>query len=400
LVRDRESGGCCTQQIVRECAFMNSTREMRLLRTRLLAWFRQFKRELPWRRDADPYRVWLSEIMLQQTRVAAVIPYFERFLEHFPDVRVLAEAPEEEVLRLWSGLGYYSRARNLQSAAKQIVAKHDGTFPRDAVAALELAGIGRYTVAAILSIAYGTEMAVLDGNVARVIARLDAVRGDLHEGGRWKALQASADELLDRKSPGDWNQAMMELGATICTPRAPQCLVCPVAQFCKARQLGSQDLIPEKRKRRATEEITLAAAVFLDTRGQTLLLPPPSASQEHTTQAQVLPLVSRMWHFPTISVRGSPANELQNILESTFGPTLRNSMMRLEPLSRARHAVTFRAITLLPFRVVVEKLPKVDGAKSILLVELATPTSLAVSNLTRKIARTALAEPAAVAARR
>jgi A/G-specific adenine glycosylase len=367
-------------------------------RKRLLGWFRQFRRELPWRRNTDPYRVWLSEIMLQQTRVAAVIPYFERFLEHFPDVRALAEAPEEEVLRLWSGLGYYSRARNLQSAAKRIVAKHDGAFPRDAVAALELPGIGRYTVAAILSIAYDAEMAVLDGNVARVIARLDAVRGDLREGRRWKVLQASADKLLDQKSPGDWNQAMMELGATICTPRAPQCLVCPVTKFCKARQQGLQDLIPEKRKKRTTEEITLAAAVFLDARGRTLLLPPPNSSQPHTTQAEVLPLVSRMWHFPTISVRKNPANELQDMFDSTFGPALRNSRMRLEPLSRARHAVTFRAITLLPFRIGVEKLPKVDGAKSILLSELAEPKSLAVSNLTRKIARVALAAPLAAAA--
>jgi A/G-specific adenine glycosylase len=373
-------------------------RESAEFRKRLLGWFRQFQRELPWRRDADPYRVWLSEIMLQQTRVAAVIPYFERFLEHFPDVRALAEAPEEEVLRLWSGLGYYSRARNLQSAAKQIVAKHDGTFPRDAVAALELPGIGRYTVAAILSIAYDAKMAVLDGNVARVIARLDAVRGDLREGGRWKALQASADKLLDQKSPGDWNQAMMELGATICTPRAPQCLVCPVAKYCQARQQGKQDLIPEKRKKRATEEITLAAAVFLDARGQTLLLPPPNASQPHATQAEVLPLVSKMWHFPTIPVRKDSGKELRQALDGIFGAALKNSRLRLEPLSKARHAVTFRAITLLPFRVAVEKLPKIDGVKAILLSELAAPTSLAVSNLTRKIARVALAAPLAAAA--
>jgi A/G-specific adenine glycosylase len=379
---------------------MNSPRELRFLRTRFLAWFRQFQRDLPWRLNKDPYRIWVSEIMLQQTRVAAVIPYYERFLKHFPDVQALAEAPEEDVLRLWSGLGYYSRARNLQSAAKEIVAKHGGAFPRDAVAALELPGIGPYTVAAILSIAYDAKMAVLDGNVARVIARLEAVLGDLREGGRWKTLQARADELLERKSPGDWNQAMMELGATICTPRAPQCLVCPVVKFCKARQQGLQDLIPEKRKKRATEEITLAAAVFLDARGQTLLLPPPSASKKHATQPEILPLVSKMWHFPTISVRKDAAKELREVLDATFGPASRDSTLRLEPLSKARHAVTFRAITLLPFRVVVEKLPKIEGVKSISLSELAAPTSLAVSNLTRKIARAALAEPVAAAARR
>ena len=208
---------------------MPTGRELARLRKRLLAWFRQFQRDLPWRRDTNPYRVWLSEIMLQQTRVTAVIPYFERFLGRFPDARALAEAPQDEVLRLWSGLGYYSRARNLQRAAQEIVAKHDGKFPSNLEDALALPGIGAYTAAAILSIAYGEELAVLDGNVARVLARLGAIRGDLREQKRWQALQGTADTLLDRSSPGDWNQAMMELGATICTPRSPQCLLCPVA---------------------------------------------------------------------------------------------------------------------------------------------------------------------------
>ncbi len=374
-------------------------RELAEFRRRLLGWFRQFRRDLPWRRDTDAYRVWLSEIMLQQTRVAAVIPYYERFLEHFPNVRALAEAPEEEVLRLWSGLGYYSRARNLQAAARAIAAERGGEFPRAADAALELPGIGPYTVAAILSIAYDAKLAVLDGNVARVTARLEAVRGDLREGGRWQMLQASADELLDRKSPGDWNQAMMELGATICTPRAPQCLLCPVAKFCKARHLSLQDVIPQKRKKRATEEITLAAAVLLDAHGKTLLLPPPQGSRGHATHENVAPLVSKMWHFPTIAVHHDAAVELREFLVRAIVPALKNGRLRLEPLSKGRHAVTFRAITLAPFRVVVEKLPRVDGAKAISLSELAAPTSLAVSNLTRKIARAALTEPLAVAAR-
>jgi A/G-specific adenine glycosylase len=378
---------------------MVQRREIADFRKRLLGWFRQFRRDLPWRRNTDAYRVWLSEIMLQQTRVAAVIPYYERFLEHFPNARALAEAPEEEVLRLWSGLGYYSRARNLQAAAKVIVAKHGGEFPQAADAALELPGIGPYTVAAILSIAYNVKLAVLDGNVARVIARLEAVRGDLRENGRWQKLQASADELLDRKSPGDWNQAMMELGATICTPRSPRCLLCSIAKFCKARQLGLQDAIPEKRKKRATEEITLAAAVFLDARGQTLLLPPPSASRKHATHQDVVPLVSKMWHFPTIAVQQDAAGELREFLGRAIAPALSSRKLRCDPMSKGRHAVTFRAITLAPFRVVVEKLPRVYGAKTISLSKLAAPTSLAVSNLTRKIARAALAEPLAMAAR-
>src|ERR1700681_953219 len=247
--------------------------DVRRFRKQLLGWFRQFHRDMPWSRNKDSYRIWLSEIMLQQTRVAAVIPYYERFLERFPDVNALAAAPQEEVLRLWSGLGYYSRARNLQRAAQQIVAKHGGVLPRVAAAALELPGIGRYTAAAILSIAYGAKHAVLDGNVARVLARLFAVRGDLRDARRWQGLQKQADALLDPKSPGDWNQAMMELGATLCTPRAPQCLLCPIAQFCRGRKLGLAESLPEAHKKRSTIEIALASAVLIDPRGHTLLLP-------------------------------------------------------------------------------------------------------------------------------
>src|SRR5271170_4181147 len=170
---------------------MLTRRDLTSFRKNLRAWFREFQRDLPWRRTRDPYRIWVSEIMLQQTRVAVVIPYYERFLARFPDVRALAEAPQEDVLRLWSGLGYYSRARNLQQAAQQIVTTHGGQFPQNAEEALALPGIGSYTAAAILSIAFDAKHAVLDGNVARVLARLDAVRGDLREGGRWQALQES-----------------------------------------------------------------------------------------------------------------------------------------------------------------------------------------------------------------
>ena len=379
---------------------MYKGREIAEFRKRLLIWFGQFQRDLPWRRSKDPYLVWLSEIMLQQTRVAAVIPYFERFLERFPDVRALAEAPEEDVLRLWSGLGYYSRARNLQAAAREIVAKHRGKFPRDPSEALDLPGIGPYTVAAILSIAYGAKLAVLDGNVARVIARLEAIRGDLRAGGRWQGLQASADALLAQKSAGDWNQAMMELGATICTPQAPQCLLCPVSAFCKARQLGCQEMIPEKRKKRATEGVTLAAAVLLDAQGRTLLLPPPHSNGKHATHEAVVPLISKMWHFPTIVVEDAAEEELRAFLAKVFLPSGLDGTLRLEPMAKARHAVTYRAITLLPYRGVLRKLPRVDGARLISLRDLISPSAIAVSNLTRKIARSALAEPAAISASR
>ena len=358
-------------------------------RKNLRDWFAEFQRDLPWRRTPDPYRIWVSEIMLQQTRVAAAIPYYERFLERFPDVEALAKAPQEEVLRLWSGLGYYSRAGNLQKAAQQIVALHDGVFPTDPAKALALPGIGAYTAAAILSIAYQNKLAVLDGNVARVIARLNAVRGDLRANGAWQKLQRSADHLLDRQSPGDWNQAMMELGATLCTPRSPQCLLCPVSDFCEGRKQGLADEIPAKRVKRSTVEITLASLVLLDARGKTLLLAPPKSSRKSAAADDVHTLVSRMWHFPTIAVREEQAAEaLRKFAKLSL---FRGRRLRAElfPLKQVRHAVTYRSITLLPFRAAVKKLPRISAAKVIPLADLST---MAISNLTRKVAHAALAK--------
>jgi A/G-specific adenine glycosylase len=357
-------------------------------RKNLLAWFAQFQRDMPWRRTRDPYRIWLSEIMLQQTRVAAAIPYYERFVERFPNVEALANAPQEEVLRLWSGLGYYSRARNLQKAAQQIVAKHNGVFPSDPAEALALPGIGEYTAAAILSIAYGKKHAVLDGNVARVIARLNAVRGDLRANGAWQKLQKTADHLLQERSPGDWNQAMMELGATLCTPRSPQCLLCPVSEFCEARKHGLTEAIPEKRSKRSTVEITLASLVLVDPRGKTFLLAPPKSQRKSPAPDDVHTLVSRMWHFPTIAVQQSESvAALTKFAEDSLFRG-RKLPAALIPLKKVRHAVTYRSITILPFRLEVAKLPKIPGAKALPLADL---TSVAISNLTRKVARAALA---------
>jgi A/G-specific adenine glycosylase len=351
-------------------------------RKKLLRWFAEFQRDLPWRRTKNPYHIWLSEIMLQQTRVAAAIPYYERFLAAFPEVKVLAQAPEEEVLRHWAGLGYYSRARNLQKAARQIVAEHDAAFPDTSEKALALSGIGAYTAAAILSIAYGRKLAVLDGNVARVIARLAGIRGDLRSGGRWQLLQKSADELLSPQAPGDWNQAMMELGATICTPRSPQCLLCPVAEFCEARKLGLADVIPEKRKLRDVVEVMLAALVIVDPEGRTLLL--PHGKSRAMTGHDVAVLLSRMWHFPTIQVKKDARKELRDFAASCIG---KRFAAEFQGLPKVRHAVTYRQITVLPFRAEVEKLPVIAYAKTLRLDDLSL---VPVSNLTRKVAGAAL----------
>jgi A/G-specific adenine glycosylase len=361
--------------------------ELKKFRSQLLGWFRTYQRDLPWRRNRDPYRVWVSEIMLQQTRVAAVIPYFEKFCARFPDLHALAKAEQDEVLRMWSGLGYYSRARNLQTAAQQIIREHGGVFPHTEDSIRALRGIGKYTTNAILSIAFGQKHAVLDGNVARVVARLVAIRGDLRHGTNWELLQQSADKLMARQAPGSWNQAMMELGATICTPRAPQCLLCPVAKFCRARKLGIQDIIPEKRKKRETVGVALAAAVLADVRGRCILLPPPKRDSEKAAADHIPTLVSRMWHFPTVAVGNDPAGELRTYLAENIS-TARSWPSKFVALGKIRHAVTYRAITVLPFWIEFAKLPDIPGAKKVVLNDFA---SVPVSNLTRKVARVALA---------
>ena len=360
--------------------------QLKEFRESLLAWFAQFQRDLPWRRTHDPYRIWISEIMLQQTRVAAVIPYYEKFLERFPNVLALAEASQDEVLRLWSGLGYYSRARNLQKAACQIVAEHGGEFPRTKEAVLQLAGIGEYTAAAILSIAFGEELAVLDGNVARVLARIDAQRGDLREPRRWRELQARANQMLARNAPGDWNQAMMELGATLCTPRSPQCLLCPVHKFCKARQLGIAGEVPEKQRKRAAVSVHLGAAVFLDGGGNSLLLPPPNGRTGSNADDDVPSLVAKLWHFPTVA--GDSEAKLLNLLSRRFQwkPA---QIHEMKALPKVRHSVTYRKLTISPFLLRVRALPQISGASPIALRDI---VERPISNLTRKVARAVISQ--------
>lgn len=233
----------------------------------LLDWYGRTKRDLPWRRTADPYSIWISEIMLQQTRVAAVIPYYERFLRAFPDFQTLAAAPEDVLLKMWAGLGYYSRARNLQKAARQMV--EWGGFPRDYSTLLELAGIGEYTAAAVASIAFGKRHAVLDGNVMRVLARVYNDASDIANGETRKRMQAEAQRLLDPRHPGEFNQAMMELGATVCVPKQPQCGVCPVSGLCAGKAAGRESELPIKLRKMST--VKVERTLLAITRGETIL---------------------------------------------------------------------------------------------------------------------------------
>ncbi len=235
----------------------------RTLRRRLLAWYRQHARDLPWRRTRDPYAIWISEIMLQQTQVATVERYFPRFLATFPNVAALAAASQQRVLRLWEGLGYYRRARQLHAAAKKIVADHAGRLPPDLESLQQLPGIGRYTAGAIRSIAFDLPAPILEANTIRLLCRLLAFRGDPSAGPGKTLLWRTAEQLLPNRNASQFNQALMELGSLICTPRNPQCGQCPLESLCPTHLAGLQNRIPAPRRQPATEERREAAVIIV-----------------------------------------------------------------------------------------------------------------------------------------
>jgi A/G-specific adenine glycosylase len=270
----------------RSAVGLNST-SINKLRHALLGWYDQNQRDLPWRHNAEPYRVWVSEIMLQQTRVAAVLEHYARFMQRFPTVQALAGAREASVLAVWSGLGYYHRARRMHKAARMIVRERHGEFPRTTEEWLELPGIGRYTAAAIASIAFGEPVAAVDGNVERVIARMFG-RAE----GREAAWQ-QAETLLDQRRPGDFNQAMMELGATVCRPRAPQCVRCPLNAWCKSRGADVARLQAARKHRQLYYGLVRKGKDVL------LVQRPANAS-----------LMASMWELPAILASQRNGNEL------------------------------------------------------------------------------------------
>ena len=261
------------------------------LRRSLLAWFRKEARDLPWRRTRDPYAVWISEIMLQQTRVDQGTPYFERFLDAFPDVHTLAAAKDDRVLKLWEGLGYYSRARNLHRAARIIAEERGGRFPATAEEWQTLPGVGRYTAGAIASIALGEKAAVLDGNVIRVLSRVYNIEESTDVPATRALLWELAESLVPANAPGDFNQAMMELGARVCTPRKPLCEACPVRRCCDARRLGVQEARPVRSPKRATPHQEHVVAVIVR-RGRYLLAKRPASG-----------LLGGLWEFPSGEVQ-------------------------------------------------------------------------------------------------
>jgi len=337
------------------------------LRRALLEWYRRRRRALPWRETDDPYRIWVSEVMLQQTTVKVVLPYYQAFLARFPTLEALAAAPEEDVVAAWSGLGYYQRARNLQKGAARIVERHGGRFPRTLEGALSLPGVGLYTASAVLSIAHGVALPVVDGNVRRVLARLQALRGPKWE--REAPFYNLAHELLDPAAPGDWNQALMELGATVCTPRNPICPTCPVHAHCEALARGLVDALPEKKARPAPVQVTVAAAL-VERAGRVLLVRRPEGK-----------LLSRMWEVPQTSLASRGLPDLEPELATLHG--LRVSAGAL--LSSVRHSITFRRIRVDVHQARLRREPEPDAERYAWVSPQAL--DLPVSSLTRKILR-------------
>ncbi|HVF58997.1 MAG TPA: A/G-specific adenine glycosylase [Thermoanaerobaculia bacterium] len=294
------------------------------MRHELLIWYDRVRRDLPWRRTREPYPVWVSEVMLQQTRVDVVLPYYQRFLERFPTVEALAAAGEAQVLALWSGLGYYRRARQLHAAARRVVER--GGFPETPEGWRELAGVGDYTSAAVASICFGALVPVLDGNVERLLARFLALAEDPKSAAARRRLRAAAAELLDPARPGDSNQALMELGATICTPRRPSCPACPLLPGCRAAAEGTPENYPQRRPRRARERRRVAVAV-VEWRRRVLLVRRPEGDT----------LLGGFWELPWAELDGGAAPP-----ETLFAQRYGGSWRLGEPAARVRHAVTFR----------------------------------------------------------
>ncbi len=342
-------------------------------RRALLAWYDRTRRDLPWRRTRDPYPVWVSEVMLQQTRVETVLPYYERFLARFPTVAALAAAELDEVLALWSGLGYYRRARALHAAAHRVI--EAGGFPRSAAQLLALPGVGPYTAAALASIAFGERIPVLDGNVERVAARLLAVGGDVRRPATRRRLMAVAAALLGAERPGDGNQALMELGATLCRPRQPRCAECPLASACRGAALGCPERYPPRRRRPSAEPRRLQVALV--ERDDRVLL---------VRRAEGAALLAGTWELPWAAGtrRGAAAR-----LARRYGGVWRLG----GEVARLTHTVTYRRLEVAVLRARLEATVVAEGipARWARRAELG---ALPVSALVAKVLAAAAVKPA------
>jgi A/G-specific adenine glycosylase len=338
------------------------------LAERVIAFFRRRQRDLPWRRSRDPYAIWVSEIMLQQTRIETAIPYFERWMERFPTALALAGADAEDVLAAWSGLGYYSRARNLHRAATVLARDRGGALPETATELAKLPGIGRYTAGAIASQAFGRSEPVVDGNVARVLARLYGFELDVKSSGGARGLWEIAAALVPARSPGDFNQGLMELGQTICTPRKPRCGDCPLASACRARASGRQSELPRLPRRRAAADKPLIdlAATWVLRQGQVLLARRPARG-----------LYGGLWELPAASSPDQLAAALPRLALETA------------PAAVHEHELSHRRMRIRVWRGALARKPRRVPAPYAELRwhRLASIAALGVSSPTRVLAR-------------
>lgn len=344
---------------------------MKSIAGKLLAWYRRSRRHLPWREHPGPYEIWISELMLQQTRVETVVPYFRRFLERFPDLESLAAAGEQEVLALWSGLGYYRRAKHLHRAARILVEKGEGRFPESVEEWLQLPGVGRYTAGAIVSIAFDKPAPILDGNVARVLSRLYALRGDPRVGETKRSLWRLAEEILPRRSISEFNQALMELGALVCIPRSPRCLVCPLREDCAARRDGLVEQIPEIGSRPETVAVRMGAIVVENRRR--LLLYRRKGGE----------LMRDLWEFPMGECRPGEEPREAAVREARESYGIR--VLAGEELACIRHRIMNRRITLHAFEGELEEPPGGDRARERRWVSRVELPSLPFSSMVLKV---------------
>jgi A/G-specific adenine glycosylase len=304
---------------------------------RLLAWFARHARDLPWRRQRTPYRVWVAEVMLQQTRAETIVSYYDRFLARFPTIQALADAPLEEVLKVWEGLGYYARARHLHAAAQQVAAAHGGQLPDTFEDLLALPGVGRYIGGALASIAFGQDVAAVDGNARRVLCRAFDIREDVTRSAVQRKLEALAASLLPPGRAGVFNEALMELGATVCTPRAPGCSRCPLRGVCLGHAQGDAEALPVRRPRRPVPHYDVAAAVTARADGRVLV-----------AQRNASDMLGGLWEFPGGQREGGET--LPESLAREMREELDVEIEVGELLAVVKHAYTHFRITLHAFR--------------------------------------------------
>jgi A/G-specific adenine glycosylase len=353
------------------------------LRSRLIRWYRANRRDLPWRRTRDPYHVWISEVMLQQTRVDTVVPYYESFLKRWPSVDALARAPADEVHAAWSGLGYYRRARLMMRAAEAVVREHGGEIPGDVERLLELPGFGRYTAGAVASIAFDLEAPAVDGNVSRVLARIHAIEGDALATEQSRAIWAIAESLVAGDSPGDLNQALIELGAMVCTPRAPRCVACPVRDHCRALSAGCVDQIPSPRKRARRSTMSCTALISIADDGRILFEKQPHSG-----------LFADLWCLPMLEGR-LEADAIGDEAMRKYGLEIASAEIAAE----VKHVLTHRDILMRVARVVLfrESEPRPD--LRLLRMGLAELREAGVPSMTVRTLRAALPDHAFETAR-